>query len=255
MDVTKVKEALSKLDAGNDNHWTQDGKPKVDTVKMYSKGEAVTRELLDEHFPDFNRDNTELEPKTAEDQASGEVVEDATGEAQPQASSGDTSEKTEEEQNAEAEALADEQADADSVENADVNNVGGPEVKSVGDASDSSGELESSLPLLQSILGYARDAVNERGQLTDPNDRVKRLQAVVNELHSIRRESLIVIQQLEVLVDKDIMAAEAVQPKSHAQTVQDYLTAQKNLTKLVDVTETRARYPVDEPRARPAQKR
>lgn len=62
-DVNKdvIKEALGKLSADNDNHWTADGKPKVETVKLFSQGQAVDRAYLDENFPDFNRTNTDVE--------------------------------------------------------------------------------------------------------------------------------------------------------------------------------------------------
>ncbi|AVJ51763.1 hypothetical protein Vid5_gp08 [Pantoea phage vB_PagS_Vid5] len=56
MEKQKILDALNKLDSANDNHWTADGKPKVDTVKFLAGG-AVTREDIDAVAPDYNREN------------------------------------------------------------------------------------------------------------------------------------------------------------------------------------------------------
>lgn len=53
--MSNVKEALQKLDAGNDNHWTQDGQAKLETVKFFNGGEAVSRDDLEKEFPGFNK--------------------------------------------------------------------------------------------------------------------------------------------------------------------------------------------------------
>ena len=51
----KIVEALSKLDASNDNHWTQDGLPRIDTLKFLSGGLDITREDVEEASPGFKR--------------------------------------------------------------------------------------------------------------------------------------------------------------------------------------------------------
>lgn len=48
----KIQEALSKLDVANDNHWTADGLPRLDTVKMFANDPAITRDALTAAFPD-----------------------------------------------------------------------------------------------------------------------------------------------------------------------------------------------------------
>jgi hypothetical protein len=53
--MSELKEALQKLDVGNDNHWTQDGSPRLETIKFLNAGNAVTREELDKEFPGFNK--------------------------------------------------------------------------------------------------------------------------------------------------------------------------------------------------------
>lgn len=56
-DKAKIAELLQKLDASNENHWTADGSPRLETVKFNNGGEAVSREDIDEHFKDFNKAN------------------------------------------------------------------------------------------------------------------------------------------------------------------------------------------------------
>lgn len=51
----KIIEALSKLDVKNDNHWTADGLPRLDTVKMLANEQGLTREALSTAAPGFTR--------------------------------------------------------------------------------------------------------------------------------------------------------------------------------------------------------
>lgn len=53
--MDKIHEALSKLDAQNDNHWTQDGLPRLDTIRILLGDPALTREALTAAAPEFNR--------------------------------------------------------------------------------------------------------------------------------------------------------------------------------------------------------
>lgn len=48
-------ESLKKLDVNNDNHWTADGLPRLDTVRMLASDAALTREKLDSAAPGFTR--------------------------------------------------------------------------------------------------------------------------------------------------------------------------------------------------------
>lgn len=57
-DKAKLAEVLQKLDAKNENHWTNDGSPRLETVKFLNGGEAVSRDEIDEHFKDFNKSNS-----------------------------------------------------------------------------------------------------------------------------------------------------------------------------------------------------
>lgn len=47
--------ALAKLDVANDNHWTGDGLPRLDTVKMLASDSSLTRELITLAAPGFTR--------------------------------------------------------------------------------------------------------------------------------------------------------------------------------------------------------
>ena len=50
-----LAQALSKLDPLNDNHWTQDGLPRLDTLKMLTGDSTLTREVISSQFPDYKR--------------------------------------------------------------------------------------------------------------------------------------------------------------------------------------------------------
>ncbi len=51
-----VLEALKKFDPANDGHWTVTGDAKLDTLKFFNAGVAVSREELEKIAPGFNRD-------------------------------------------------------------------------------------------------------------------------------------------------------------------------------------------------------
>lgn len=61
MKPDQILEALSKLDPANNDHWTQDGSPRLGAV-----GEGVTRKDIIDVAPLFNRKSVELsEPQEA----------------------------------------------------------------------------------------------------------------------------------------------------------------------------------------------
>ena len=55
MTGTTLAQALSKLDSNNDNHWTADNLPRLETVKMITGDASLTLESILEQFPDFKR--------------------------------------------------------------------------------------------------------------------------------------------------------------------------------------------------------
>lgn len=55
--MSKIKDALAKLDPQNDNHWTSDGLPRIDTIRMFASDPSISRELITAEAPDFSRSN------------------------------------------------------------------------------------------------------------------------------------------------------------------------------------------------------
>lgn len=52
----EIKDALAKLDPANPNHWTDDGLPRMETVKFLSGNASLTREQVTTAAPEFNRE-------------------------------------------------------------------------------------------------------------------------------------------------------------------------------------------------------
>lgn len=54
----KILDALRQMDPGNDNHWTADGLPKMDTVHFFAGNDTtITRAQVTEAMPGFSRGN------------------------------------------------------------------------------------------------------------------------------------------------------------------------------------------------------
>lgn len=51
----KIKAALLSLDVTNDNHWTNDGAPRIDSLKITLGNPALTREDVNSAVPGFSR--------------------------------------------------------------------------------------------------------------------------------------------------------------------------------------------------------
>lgn len=60
--MSKIVIALKKLDAGNDAHWTSDGLPRLDTVRLLAADQTISREDIAKVAPGFTRATTALEP-------------------------------------------------------------------------------------------------------------------------------------------------------------------------------------------------
>lgn len=74
----KLIEALLSLDTQNDDHWTQDGLPRLDVLKN-AMGESVSRSDIAAVSKTFNRFNAAIEAEE------GEADEQAEQETQPEA--------------------------------------------------------------------------------------------------------------------------------------------------------------------------
>lgn len=57
--MDNIKKALSQLDPANAAHWTADGLPRIETVRMLSATPSLTREQLIAADPTFNRQAVE----------------------------------------------------------------------------------------------------------------------------------------------------------------------------------------------------
>ena len=55
MSINSILDALDKLDPANDNHWTADGLPKVETVRLFAGSQSIGREEITAANPSFNR--------------------------------------------------------------------------------------------------------------------------------------------------------------------------------------------------------
>jgi hypothetical protein len=73
----KTKEALAKLDPENDNHWTTDGSPRMETVRMLAGNPALTREDIVKADQTLTRQS--LREARAAEAARVNAVGDVTG--------------------------------------------------------------------------------------------------------------------------------------------------------------------------------
>jgi hypothetical protein len=53
----KVQAALKKLDPSEDNHWTKAGQPRIEVVAEILGDQSLTREAINEAWPNFDRDS------------------------------------------------------------------------------------------------------------------------------------------------------------------------------------------------------
>ena len=84
--TNKIVEALLKLDVKNDNHWTADGLPRLDTVKMLASDQTLTRDSVAAAAPGFSRTTaTGYTAPSAEQQAPQAQGQGGSGEQQQNA--------------------------------------------------------------------------------------------------------------------------------------------------------------------------
>lgn len=53
--TNKILDAVKQLDAKNDNHWTADGLPRLETVRMLASDTSLSREQVNDAAKDYNR--------------------------------------------------------------------------------------------------------------------------------------------------------------------------------------------------------
>lgn len=79
MSAEQILAALRQLDPANDNHWTADGSPRLDTVKLLAGGAALTRDQVTQAAPGYSRATAGAYWQAATD---GATLPPATGAAQ-----------------------------------------------------------------------------------------------------------------------------------------------------------------------------
>lgn len=112
--MTKLKTALSKLNADDDSMWTSNGRPTVAAVREAMSDDTITREQIDAEWGDANRDD--LRTRTQSDPGQNNTrnadgnpvpVEEGVG------SKSATGYATEQERQANADANTEQRADGD----------------------------------------------------------------------------------------------------------------------------------------------
>lgn len=69
----KIKEALAKLDVANDSQWTEDGQPRIESMRMLTGVFNLSREEVTAADPNFSRTNTASAP-AAQPSTTSELV-------------------------------------------------------------------------------------------------------------------------------------------------------------------------------------
>lgn len=88
----KIIAALKSLDPTNDNHWTNDGAPRLETVRLLSANPGLSRESVNNALPGFSRavasgaanPETKPEPTAEELAAAAAAAEAAKGTSGPE---------------------------------------------------------------------------------------------------------------------------------------------------------------------------
>ncbi len=84
----RILDALKALDVGNDNHWTADGLPRLDTVKMLAADPTLSRETVSAVAPGFDRASAPGYVVPAADSAGNAVQAPTAGAPTPETASG-----------------------------------------------------------------------------------------------------------------------------------------------------------------------
>jgi hypothetical protein len=182
--MADLKEALQKLDVANENHWTQDGLPRLETVKFLNGGSAVTREEIEKDFPGFDKSTAAgywltYQAPAAQAPQGGEAATPEQGggdsatapQPAPQAEQGGEAPSANGDGAAPAETKAPEPADAGAAEGAaDSETELAPLVEGLDGAEDGSNEienLEAALSQIQEHLSGLRGKVDSLNQEID----------------------------------------------------------------------------------------
>jgi hypothetical protein len=72
--MNAIREALSKLDILNDNHWTADGLPRLEPVRMLVGNQSLSREEVTKAAPGFSRQTPKLDDAVQNDVAATQAA-------------------------------------------------------------------------------------------------------------------------------------------------------------------------------------
>lgn len=61
-----LSDALLSLDPSNDNHWTQDGLPRLETLRMLVSNSSLSRDDVSSKFSNFSRHNFNIDSQSDE---------------------------------------------------------------------------------------------------------------------------------------------------------------------------------------------
>lgn len=75
----KIRDVLASLDVSNDNHWTSEGLPKLETVRFLAGDQTLTREQVTKSDPTFSRAVSAQRQKEATEKADGNVEDKVEG--------------------------------------------------------------------------------------------------------------------------------------------------------------------------------
>lgn len=239
--------ALGQLDPKNVNHWTADGKPKIETVKFLSKGQSFTREEIESVAPGFARDNPVLTDVGGQNGSSAESKSEEPIEKIAEGTANETTSQESEKQSAEPEKTVDPVAPTESSETQEhsQSTVGELGLRfSVLFDSDISVSLLDSIRLVCAKHAELVFAGEEGATIESANN-------FIAELHQSRNDLMSFILECEKKVDVLIKDAEAeLGGDSHADSIQAYLKAQRERPRKGAAQITAYRYPIDQPRNR-----
>lgn len=192
--TNKIVEALLKLDVKNDNHWTADGLPRLDTVKMLASDQALTRDSVAAAAPGFSRATaTGYTTPRAEQQAP---------QAQGQGGNGEQQQST-----------------------APVAPQTAPQATESGQRAGDLDTGQAEQPSLEGSAGVATDGIAAlEGALAEQEELVSKIRAHKVEVDKAFEEARAKEDELRVKLE------EARPQRSTGNDIQDYLAAQrKNL--------------------------
>lgn len=166
----KILDALKALDVANDNHWTADGLPRLDTVKMLAADPTLSREAVDTAAPGFTRTTAKEYVVPAPDSAGNAAGAATVGEGAPVPATPAVTPAAPPAEEAGATTFSNEQAQQ-------------PEVASAGAATDEVASLAEELEEVRGTIERTRAALVEGNKYL--NSLVQKEERLVDQLAAV----------------------------------------------------------------------